>query len=892
MKRIGWLILGLPLSWLAGLPAAGADVDKPPALGEGSAYKQSLANLPVLNGGRKKPLDTLARQTVKLLFGRETITLHDDANEAVATWGPVAAYLDWSVRPEFWDDQSFILVEYVPLKRLILADVIQARLKAAAERPETSAADRDAIKAVAASKDITGASLTRLLNSAKLNKDDRQAIEAMANKLIETHKWLTPRELEHAEVSVSGERLPFVTWLQQLSQRKEIAEAKQGAGFSSLNDVEKRALEVGTKLLTYQAHRDRSMKRMEPLLVMPRPTNKAYLAYCAEALKTAQAKGSDSLSPLGLDSVEALLRYENDIPGDERAMPGEKPEFDKNFTSWLKDHAAWVALRSLLETKPEELETAGFPAQAMTAFRTTFHDLEKAEDANPGQVDKAKAEAFVTAARKLGEEVNRLEYPTTKEMNRETYFNATNPFFKAPAGYGIAVALLAVSLCFVSTRKGSPVALLGTGVYLAGLAGLLVGIALEVVGFMYRVRISGWAPVTNMYETVIWVSLVAAVLGFIFEMIFRKTYAALAGSAAALLGTVLAANVPLLDPGIHTLQPVLRSNYWLAIHVLTEVSSYAAFAFAMMLGLIATFYYLTATYKRSPSYLEVTSPALPGLPMLGVGIFGLAASYGGMGINLPADRASMLYYVSAALASVGGTLSIVGIGAGLGELVSRFFFREDQAVVLAANSATAETASTAATSSPAATTVQTVTVGEEGGAVATLTKPSVAEIRARAAATRPQLDARGLAMQATAAKIKPLSNFIYRTMQVGVLLIAAGTILGGVWADASWGRFWGWDPKEVWALITLLVYLIPLHGRFAGWVNTFGLVMASIFCFCSVVMAWYGVNFVLGVGLHSYGFVEGGSQGVVGAVVLAVLALAGAAAWRRSLASRVEPTTA
>ena len=162
--------------------------------------------------------------------------------------------------------------------------------------------------------------------------------------------------------------------------------------------------------------------------------------------------------------------------------------------------------------------------------------------------------------------------------------------------------------------------------------------------------------------------------------------------------------------------------------------------------------------------------------------------------------------------------------------------------------------------------MQTVTVGEANGPVATLTKPTVAEIRAMAARQRPKLDARGRAMQQTAATIKPLANFIYRTMQVGVLLIAAGTILGGVWADYSWGRFWGWDPKEVWALITLLVYLIPLHGRFAGWVNTFGLVMASVVCFLSVVMAWYGVNFVLGVGLHSYGFVEGGSQGVVGAV--------------------------
>ena len=150
-----------------------------------------------------------------------------------------------------------------------------------------------------------------------------------------------------------------------------------------------------------------------------------------------------------------------------------------------------------------------------------------------------------------------------------------------------------------------------------------------------------------------------------------------------------------------------------------------------------------------------------------------------------------------------------------------------------------------------------------------------------------KLDARGRAMQRTIANVKPLSNFVYRTMQVGVLLIAAGTILGGVWADYSWGRFWGWDPKEVWALITLLVYLVPLHGRFAGWVNTFGLTAASVVCFNAVIMAWYGVNFVLGVGLHSYGFVEGGSQGFMLVILLGLLALPAGAGWRRHLGQHV-----
>jgi ABC-type transport system involved in cytochrome c biogenesis permease subunit len=103
--------------------------------------------------------------------------------------------------------------------------------------------------------------------------------------------------------------------------------------------------------------------------------------------------------------------------------------------------------------------------------------------------------------------------------------------------------------------------------------------------------------------------------------------------------------------------------------------------------------------------------------------------------------------------------------------------------------------------------------------------------------------------------------YIYRAMQIGILLLATGTILGGVWANYSWGRFWGWDPKETWALITLLCYLALLHGRLAGWWRGFGLAVGSVLCFLSVMMSWYGVNFILGQNgksLHSYGLSTGG----------------------------------
>ena len=127
--------------------------------------------------------------------------------------------------------------------------------------------------------------------------------------------------------------------------------------------------------------------------------------------------------------------------------------------------------------------------------------------------------------------------------------------------------------------------------------------------------------------------------------------------------------------------------------------------------------------------------------------------------------------------------------------------------------------------------------------------------------------------------IGALSRFTYKAIQVGVLLLAAGIILGGVWADYSWGRFWGWDPKEVWALVALLGYLCVLHARFAGLVGYRGLAALAVVCFSLVVIAWYGVNFVLGAGLHSYGF-GGGGQGWVSTAIALELAFAGAALFR------------
>jgi ABC-type transport system involved in cytochrome c biogenesis permease subunit len=272
--------------------------------------------------------------------------------------------------------------------------------------------------------------------------------------------------------------------------------------------------------------------------------------------------------------------------------------------------------------------------------------------------------------------------------------------------------------------------------YAAGWALAGAGFVMQVGGFMARVFIAGRPPVTNMYESVIWVAFGTVLLAFVFEAMYRSRVCLLAAVPVAVVSLILADTQPMaISRSISPLVPVLRDNFWLTTHVLTITLSYGAFALALGLGHIA-----------------------------------------------------------------------------LGTVI-------------------------------------------KGG------KPTPA-----------------------------LYNYLYRALQVGVLLLAVGTILGGVWANYSWGRFWDWDPKEVWALVTLLAYLFVLHGRIAGKWGGFGMAVGAILCFQSVIMAWYGVNYVLGVGLHSYGFGSGGF-GYALIFVLAELAFVAIAVVRRRKSSKLQSPT-
>ncbi|HKP93941.1 MAG TPA: cytochrome c biogenesis protein CcsA, partial [Chthoniobacterales bacterium] len=100
-----------------------------------------------------------------------------------------------------------------------------------------------------------------------------------------------------------------------------------------------------------------------------------------------------------------------------------------------------------------------------------------------------------------------------------------------------------------------------------------------------------------------------------------------------------------------------------------------------------------------------------------------------------------------------------------------------------------------------------------------------------------------------------LTRMVYGIVCFATLFSFVGTILGGIWADQSWGRFWGWDPKENGALLIVLWNAIILHARWGGLVRQRGLMVMAVFGNVVTSWSWFGVN-MLGIGLHSYGFMD------------------------------------
>ncbi|MDP7742664.1 MAG: cytochrome c biogenesis protein CcsA [Lentisphaeria bacterium] len=175
-----------------------------------------------------------------------------------------------------------------------------------------------------------------------------------------------------------------------------------------------------------------------------------------------------------------------------------------------------------------------------------------------------------------------------------------------------------------------------------------------------------------------------------------------------------------------------------------------------------------------------------------------------------------------------------------------------------------------------ATHVTTITIGYAAGLLAA----AIAHVYVLAKLFRLK--------QAQPEFFQSLTRMVYGVLCFGLLFSFSGTVLGGIWANDSWGRFWGWDPKENGALMLVRWSLIILHARLGGYIRDYGLHTFAVFGGMIVAFSWWGVN-LLGVGLHSYGFTSGAFRALVifwcieGGIILL-----GFVAWLRSQSVQVE----
>ncbi len=134
--------------------------------------------------------------------------------------------------------------------------------------------------------------------------------------------------------------------------------------------------------------------------------------------------------------------------------------------------------------------------------------------------------------------------------------------------------------------------------------------------------------------------------------------------------------------------------------------------------------------------------------------------------------------------------------------------------------------------------------------------------------------------------LEGLLQYIHKISILALLLTSIGTVLGGIWADQSWGRFWGWDPKENGALLIVLWLIWVQHGRLSGHIRPLAFVAGMAALNIIVAIAWFGVN-LLGVGLHSYGFTSGIATGLAVFCVLETVLIVSLWLWARKNGKRL-----
>jgi len=734
-----WIILPL---LLVGLSAGEARSDDAERLDWGHWRR-----LPVFGVGRAEPLDTFARKAVVKICGRAEPLLAVEGGRPRRFTAPELLFA-WLTEPEKWEDVPFLAAADPWLRGVLDLPLID----------EAGQPLRFAAPAQLAANEGFARYWDSLQQRAESEGKDFQltAEEERLVKLIDAYGLYRRLTFD----SNSPKDMPWRFYQRKLSAedawRALIADGECMRRIKENTEVRDAMIENGKTLNNLRRkvqEQDFSRSNVESAVVEFRRSCEKLAALLSapedarlRALAAALTRHAAEMHLALFDNGDAL-----------RLLPALASGGLESNRLPSDDAPPWLSFQALIHGG-ELLED--YPPAELEQVRKAYGDAAAAHQ-DRGAADRT--ERFSAATRRFAESLRRLAerieparralpllerddslldataYPPQAKIDAEVFYNRLDSFLWAwIAGLAAAVCLAAA----VGRLRGPA--------FWTGAAAMAVSLAFVLAGLGLRAYITGLAPLTGMFESVVVVAAFVFLMGLwlallpLFglddspgrvERVYQRRLFALSGAVVGGLAMVLAYFAPtaVMRREIGSAAPILRDNFWLVVHVVTIMAGYASAAIALILGNISLGYYLFGRYPEDAG-----------------------------GRRPPAACAA-------------------------------------------------------------------------------------------------------------------LAEFIYTAVKITVLLLTAGTILGAFWADKSWGRFWGWDPKEVWALISLLVYLWFLHARHIRWSGDFGMAATAILGAIVILFNWYGVNFILGTGLHAYASGAGGQLPVTAAVALQWLFLLAAA---------------
>lgn len=834
-----------------------------------SAWQQ----IPVLDEGRIKPLDTFAEEKVTLITGRSKWKELDDKGNVVRTYRAPELLYAWLTAPDEWVKKQVIRCEYRPLRKILLGDQQEVGTYIAVDDFIDWTASKQARRVVFRNADFQKRMEDLSKTSAGGKKPSGSVGEtAEERRLNDRASELVKHTLEFMFV-MEGRNLYVVPGLdprvltEQVDTLSTTPPWVSLGGLLKLDDWEN-SLDVTVIALMGPERQSRLMTVMNNV-----EYKREELSSLPQLEKAAELQ--PELRPK-LQGVKPALDATRKAY-DQIASKGNGVEFEKSlrvFATTLRDLAADLQRGRQKMGPLSKEELALVPLELRSFYK-------------PLPLDEAQM--AITS------------YPDPGALGLEIRYNSLQPFYLSCWFYGLASLPLIAAWLMGMARSG--MGNWSRRLYVVGLLITTSAMLFATYGFALRILIAGRPPVTNMYETVIWVSYVVSCLGLWFNLVplvwpgleWSWKLTAIPGSWEAAPHNIedetkiFAGQKKLIGYGSFLLR---IAGFAGVLMVLTQVaplreykSSFKIISLtppitgtetvsfgSLLTWLIGIVTVLIAAWYLPRAALALAGTVVTGIPearkksnkvweqifsrqffLIGsipVALFGmvLAAHVGNVNPEILNPRIGSIaavlrnnYWLTIHVLTIVSSYGAGALAWGLGNLAMLYYLFGSYRKTSLASGSEAEARSRLMDRMKSAG--KTFSAGRMKQAVsAGIGSFGQGDEHLDAGQVRPPQE------------VGALAQFSYKAMQVAVLLLAVGTILGGLWADVSWGRFWDWDPKEVWALISLLAYLVFLHGRYAGWVGTFGTNAGAVLCFQAIMMSWYGVNFVLP---QVYGFISG-----------------------------------